>query len=71
MTTPTWTEIHAAGMAAMHAILTTGQSVTADGRTLTMADIQKVQESIDYAARQIARQNRGGMARLVSVVPSA
>lgn len=71
MTAPTWTAIHEAAMTQMLEILQTGQTVTADGRTLTHADLGKVQDAIDYAGAQIAKQSRSGLARIISVIPRA
>ena len=69
MTTPTWQEIKNAAMSQLLEILQTGQSVSSDGRTLTHADIGRIESLIEKADAHIAKANRAGLARMIGVVP--
>lgn len=71
MTVPTWSAIREAAMNQLLEILQTGQSVSADGRTLTHANIDQVQRLIDYAGSRVAIESRSGLARMISVIPRA
>lgn len=65
----TWQQIKDAAMSQLLEILQTGQSVSSDGRTLTHADIGKIESLIEKADAHISKSTRGGQGRIIGVVP--
>lgn len=71
MAAPTYEELRDSALAAIYAIQTTGQSVTADGRTLTHASLPELRENLKMWNREIARASRGGAVRPIAIIGRA
>lgn len=55
---------------AIEEILDTGHSVSADGRSLTMVDIDKLREHADWLEGKIAARSGRGRNRIIEVTPN-
>lgn len=71
MTAPSYTTIRENALSAILAITQTGQSVSADGRTLTLADLGDLQALVKWCDKHIGAASRGGVVRSIAVVPRA
>lgn len=61
MAAKTWTEIAEAARDAIHKIMTHGQSHSAEGRSLTRADLPSLIEAAEHAERMASREAGEGI----------